>query len=296
MGVVGYMLLNAATRGPRKRVMPRARRYGPFALLCAAAPLILADVCRHLLQDTGVWPGCGHGPAFSRANSTDPFPAACRWSSSQYACSVPCCVPTWLPAGNGSGNGLGYAWHPNTRTYFPDAPAGSAPQFGTLRPDDSVYLPPSFDRAAASQPFPVFTAPLVLYGDGSRAEAPRAGRGPDGSHECPFGRNPVTGFCLLADPAQPAEAQLAHIAALAAAAPGAPSDPGPPSCDCDSCTHVEGISHLSPVGWAFTIGCTYAGFACLAAAVLWNADVVGKCGHVRAEWRALRGVDGAAGV
>ena len=51
---------------------------------------------------------------------------------------------------------------------------------------------------------------------------------------------------------------------------------------------VESISHLSPVGFVFTIACTYCGFGLLSAAVLWNADIVGKLRMVRVRWRQLR--------
>jgi hypothetical protein len=33
-------------------------RNGPVALVALAVPLILADTLRHVLLDTGVWPGC----------------------------------------------------------------------------------------------------------------------------------------------------------------------------------------------------------------------------------------------
>ena len=39
-------------------------------------------------------------------------------------------------------------------------------QFATLRADGSVYYPPTFDRS--EEPYRVFSAPLMLYADGTR--------------------------------------------------------------------------------------------------------------------------------
>lgn len=33
------------------------QRFGPLYLICAAIPLIMADLTRHVLQDAGVWSG-----------------------------------------------------------------------------------------------------------------------------------------------------------------------------------------------------------------------------------------------
>ena len=85
MIVVGVMLFNAAATGVRSHVPGRLRRFGPFLVLCVAAPLIMADLVRHLLQDAGRWAECGNNPHYSRINTTDPFPPACTWSSSQCA-------------------------------------------------------------------------------------------------------------------------------------------------------------------------------------------------------------------
>lgn len=269
MTVVGAMLLQAAARGQRRRVKPAARRYGPFILLCVATPLVLADGVRHLLQDQGAWLGCGHNDAHSRANSSDPFPRACLWSSSQYRCSVPCCVPTWLPVPSTDS----FAWFPPT--------SDSWPQFATLRPDGTVFLPSSFDPSPAKEPFHLVTAPAVLLSSGLRASAPGPGRGPEGPRECPFGRNPSTGYCLFTDPSKAMEEQVASLAGG--------------SCDCAVCVHDETMSNLSPMGVLFTICFTYLGFAALATAVLWNANIAGKVAKVRAEWRALRGHGGPGG-
>lgn len=63
--------------------------YGPLALTMLATPLILADIVRHVLQDTGAWTECDR-PADVMWNSD------CVWSSSQYHCNrlQPHCIPT----------------------------------------------------------------------------------------------------------------------------------------------------------------------------------------------------------
>ena len=286
---VGVMLYGAASSGTRSLAPSRLSRWGPFLLFSLAVPLILADLVRHLLQDHGVWAECGNNPSYSRINTTDPFPPSCLWSSSQYRraarrrprpapppprhpppppppppprprrrCEHQCCVSVWQEVGRGAAPS--YGWVPPSPDFFPDAQAvaSGAPQFATLRPDGSLYFPPSFDRAV--QPYRVFTPPLVLYADNTRN--PLTGP-PASASDCPHGLNNASGYCNL------------HANASAA-------------CSCDSCTPHEDIAHLSPVGWIFTIVCTYTGFLLLAAAVLWNANVHRKLADVRERWRALR--------
>mmetsp|Transcript_12344 Transcript_12344/g.19460 ORF Transcript_12344/g.19460 Transcript_12344/m.19460 type:complete len:121 (+) Transcript_12344:671-1033(+) len=55
------------------------------------------------------------------------------------------------------------------------------------------------------------------------------------------------------------------------------------------CTEgAETFGCLTPVGWIFTVGCTYLGFALFIFANLWNANFVGKVAAVRKKWQALR--------
>lgn len=289
LALVGAMLARAAASGPRAHIRPARRRWGPLCLLCLAAPLILADIVRHVLQDVGAWPGCGNNPTFSRANSSDPFPRSCLWSSSQYRCEIACCVPTWLPVPNASAAGQPeYAWFPQQSALWPAAASENGLQFGTLRPDGSLYLPPQFERGAAREPYAAFSAPLARFADGSRLR--RAAHAPD----CAHGTNGATGACLLADPSLPRAAQLA---ALPLRSPSQPQDAlrNPRECGCETCTVHEDMAHLSPMGWALTVVATYSGFALLAAAVLWNADFRAQLRKVGAEWRALR-ARGAAGM
>jgi len=70
------------------------KRYGPFIMVVIATPLILADIVRHLLSDTNLWPWCGDNDVYPRINQT--WNDGCLWSSTEYKCDLYCCVPgTW---------------------------------------------------------------------------------------------------------------------------------------------------------------------------------------------------------
>lgn len=62
--------------------------------------------------------------------------------------------------------------------------------------------------------------------------------------------------------------------------------PGPDHCIPDN---MENLGHLSPMGILFTICFTYIGFAFLFVGVLWNANIVKKCGEIRDQWNEIRG-------
>lgn len=294
LGAVGAMLGRAASTGARSGIKSRGRRWGPFRLLCVAVPLLLADIVRHVFQDVGFWPGCGNNPTFSRVNSSNAFPDSCLFSSSEYRCQAICCVPTWLPlpaAPLPTGRGprpppvknasREFAWFPPQSDLFPEGgPDAVGGQFGTIRADGSLYLPPEYDRSRALEPILAFSAPFAMRDDGSRLAR--------GRHEpkCEFGVNELTGACFLVDPRLPYEQQLR---ALPRRDPELPYDErsNPADCLCDHCTEFEDIAHLSPIGLVFTLGFTYAGFVALGAAVLWNANVGVQVRKVRVEWRAL---------
>ena len=175
---LGVYLYRAASTGSRAWLESRSQRLGPFAVLCLAGPLILADTTRHLLQDYGVWHGCGNNQYFSRINTSDPFPDACFWSSSQYRCSVPCCVPVWREQANGT-----YGWTPPT-------PEKTSPKFATLASNGrEVYFPRGFDFDAP-QPYRLYTAPLVLFEDSTvllsrPPAAPAVRQAPPNPLSCP---------------------------------------------------------------------------------------------------------------
>ena len=131
-------------------------------------------------------------------------------------------------------------------------------QFATLRADGSVYYPPTFDRS--EEPYRVFSAPLMLYADGTRnpGRVPAGGWGgvggggvqsgasPVGDADCaPFGVNPQSGYCLLTNASLPYEEQMRQ---LPRAQPEKPYDAmtNPSSCDCDACTEVRALPRPSP--------------------------------------------------
>lgn len=69
-----------------------------------------------------------------------------------------------------------------------------------------------------------------------------------------------------------------------------------PRVDCE-CVHTadERITHLSAVGWLFTIIFTYFGFALFMVGNLWNANILGKCREIRHKYRVLRGLSESDG-
>eukprot|EP00899_Mesostigma_viride_P024730 jgi/Mesvir1/5441/Mv15500-RA.1 len=154
------------------------QRHGPLLLVLASVPLVMADLTRHVLQDSGYWPG---GPG--------------RWSSSMYQSDpTSVCCGVGLPAGQ--------ACEPE------DAAAGAA----------------------------ICHRPRSLGGYGHH-------------HwwDCSAERH---------------------------------------SCQCEG--HVL---CLTPIGWLFTIVCTYSGFACLMAGIFWSLGLFHK---LRSQWRLLRLAYGTA--
>lgn len=86
LGVTGFMMLVVTgfmvyTLKKRDRERGFLFYYGPLILTMIATPLILADIIRHVLQDTGVWKEC------DRAEN-EIWSDHCTWSSSQYKCTL----------------------------------------------------------------------------------------------------------------------------------------------------------------------------------------------------------------
>jgi len=54
--------------------------WGPLILTMCAAPLIMGDLTRHVLQDTGVWKECDRAPDVI-------WNSSCDWASNQYKCT-----------------------------------------------------------------------------------------------------------------------------------------------------------------------------------------------------------------
>lgn len=270
MLIVGYMLFRQAMWGPRSYEEVKWRRWGPLMVFSLAYPMIIADPLRHVLGDTGLWPGCGNNPHYPRINSSDPYPANCATSSYEYHCTIPCCVPVWLPDGSTTSGGVDeYKWFPNQTSFFPSPMATLPPgQFATLTASGQLFEPPTFDPSV--EPYQVYdgSKPIIFYETGEL----NLQRGPESPATCaPYGFNNLTGYCLMTSD----DGKLSLL--------------GPDgSCDCMGCVEHETMSMLSPMGVLITAFFTYFGFFLLSVAVLWNADIVSKLKGVREKWKQLR--------
>lgn len=54
-------------------------------------------------------------------------------------------------------------------------------------------------------------------------------------------------------------------------------------------TSQENMGHLSFIGVVFTVLFTYIGFVFLMLGTFWNANIMDKCGKIKAQWKKLRG-------
>lgn len=288
MLLVGGVILREAVVGPRSYARTRKDRYGPFATFVLAALLIMVEPTRHVAQDADWWPECSNNPSFpGRINSTDSYPSSCLWSSSQYHCAHLCCVPTWQPALPAT-KPLSYEWTPPSADFYGGVEGGDAGggPFATVRPDGTIYLGPD-GKVQDGEPLYTATAeaPLALWGDGSvnklRKDDPHKG--------CKYGVNEATGYCLLTDPTLPHEEQLKQLPLLNPSKPHNETT-NPHVCTCNHCIDTEDMFHLSTVGILSTIVATYLGFALLAFAVAWNANLHKKLGRIKQQWRQLRGI------
>jgi len=279
MLLVIYMIGRDAAWGPRSYAPSRWTRYGPVATCVLAATLIMVEPTRHVINDQNLWPWCGNNPTYDRINSTDAFPPQCDWSATQYVCTQQCCVSTWQPT---DPNETAFSWLPPTGDFFPAGPLPGP--FGTRRADGTIYVP----DGAGHGPFALYgasaKAPLVFYETGAlnplKVDAPATG--------CMYGTNPLTGYCFLTNQSLSYEEQLLQLP-LADPKAAFNATANPHVCACDGCVPDEDFSHLSVVGVLSTIVCTYVGFALLAVAVGWNANVVSKFAKIGQQWRALRG-------
>ena len=62
----------------------------------------------------------------------------------------------------------------------------------------------------------------------------------------------------------------------------------------DCAAAVEGFVCLSPVGWLFTVLFTYAGFAALFGATMWNARLGTQIQKIAQQWNTLRAANGSS--
>ena len=283
MLLVGGVIAREAIAGPRSWAPTKRERWGPTVVMFFAACLIMAEPTRHVITDANIWPWCGNNPAYDRVNSTDPFPAQCQKSATQYVCTQVCCVSTWQPASAAAD--ASFSWTPPSADFYPDGPLPGP--FATQRADGSVYFPPGFPKSASAMPYSLYeasaAAPLVFYETGAvnplRRSTPATG--------CVYGVNQATGYCFLTNQSLSYEAQLAS---LPLADPTKPfnATTNPHSCGCDGCVPQENWSHLSVVGVLSSLVCTYFGFFLLTIAVGWNANILKKLKRIPQQWSQLR--------
>ena len=296
--VGGFMLHSAFTT--RYYAPPRAR-WGPSAVFTFAALLIMVEPSRHVLTDKNIWPWCGNNPVYGRINATSGWGDACAWSATQYVCTQPCCVSTWQPTS--AAPTANFAWSPPSADFYPAGPLPGP--FGTIRTDGSIYYPPGFFEIA-TQPYSIYNGssgspPLTFYETG--ALNPLTHRVANlqrtdciaSYHPPTNGVNPETGYCYLTNQSLSYEEQLEQLPLADSTRPFNAST-NPHVCACDACVPQENIFHLSVVGVISTLLCTYLGFALLAVAVGWNANIMVKLKKIPEQWRQLRGTAARARV
>jgi len=286
MFIVFCVLGKEAFWGPRSYA-PCKERYGPLVVFFFAALLIMVDPSVHMMGDSGLWMWCGNNPQFDRINDTSAWPSQCDGSSTHYVCTIACCVSTWQNVS--AAPMTAYSWLPPSADFSPDGPIPGP--FLTQRPDGSVYTPEGFD---APEPYQLYTAttdePLAFYETGE-VNPLQGGRK---ASECKYGVNPHTGYCYMTDITLEYEDQLAQLGqyGMALADPSLPFNKTTNNyvCGCDGCTPHEDFGHLSIVGVLSAIVCTYVGFALLAVAVGWNANILSKLKKFKEKWNKLRGL------
>lgn len=281
---VGGMLLRSAVSGQRSWMYGpdspnpnRCKRYGPFLIQQVAACLIVLQPLKQVCFDVGLWAGCSNNPTYPRINTTNAFPDHCFDSAYQYRCTVPCCVPTWeagIPGNDSSAAAAAFSWFP---------PQSQFPDLATLRADDTIYLPSGFDES--QQPWDVFKPKTFLWETGVAHMA----KGPFTAEDCKFGVNTETGYCFLIDETtNMSYADRLKLLPLRDISKPFDAVTNPHECNCNQCTPSETMSHLQPEGVLFAIVFTYSGFALLAVAVGWNANIVQKFAKIGAKWKKLR--------
>lgn len=281
------------------------RKYGPCILTAVAAPLILADLCRHVAGDLNIWPWCGDPSVqrglFPRVNES--WTDACFWSSTEYVCNIPCCVPgnnTVASTNDLSMNYLLQYDNTSQRNY-----QRSFSQFCGLSADGEMmpihgapYTNPNCtcggdacdqNKSPADQMALLDATDPALGALRVLAEGDKQ----DGNFPQGFGPDPTEPWDAAFGPWWPEypqldEVQLKRIKDQALL--GGLDAESTPDCNCDNCVppEQENIHHLSFIGVLFTIFFTYTGFVLLATGTLWNADILHKLAEMKKKWRLLR--------
>lgn len=273
----------------------KCRLYGPCILTMVAAPLIMADLCRHVMGDLGWWPWCGD-PAqqnghFGRVNES--WTDACFWSSTEYVCNIPCCVPgdnsvastndlsmNYLLITNDDGTNYQASFSENCGM-SKDGVIGSITGAPYTNPNCTCGGGSCDPKKSPSDQVEFLTSDWnaellagLLKGDTQDSNYPQ-GFGP-------IKKDTKTDNAFL-PPYWPAYPQLDNKTLALVKAQAIIGNVGVPpaeipDCNCDNCVppEQENIHHLSFIGVLFTIIFTYTGFVLLATGTLWNADIIHK--------------------
>lgn len=285
----------------------KCQYYGPCILTLTAAPLILADLCRHVMGDLGWWPWCGDPSQqrglFGRVNES--WTDACFWSSTEYVCNIPCCVPGDNTIGSTNDLSLNYYLQTNSdgtnfQLSFSDNCGMS--ESGTIGPiHGAPFTNPNCTCGGSTcDPKMSPSVQMVLL----TTEAPlgllagvQPGDKQDGNY--PEGFGPITEKTDANDAYLPPHwpsypilepKTLAYIKKEAIIGNVGVAPETIPDCNCDNCVppDQENIHHLSFIGVLFTICFTYTGFVLLASGTLWNADIIHKLADIKKKWMKLR--------
>ena len=273
----------------------KCRLYGPCILTAVAAPLILADLCRHVSGDLGLWPWCGdpsqQNGHFGRVNES--WGDACFWSSTEYVCNIPCCVPGDNTVHSTNDLNVNYLLKTNAdgsnyQASFSDHCGMSAN--GVVGPTLNAPLT-NPNCTCAGGPCDPQSSPhdqqALQTTSWSANLLAGLGVGDVQDSNYPQGFGPVQKDTTTQDaflpPYWPSYPQLdtktlAYVKAQAVIGNVGVDPATIPDCNCDNCVppEQENIHHLSFIGVLFTICFTYTGFVLLAVGTLWNADIIHK--------------------
>lgn len=272
----------------------RCQHYGPLILTMVAAPLIMADLCRHVLGDLNVWPWCGdpsaQGGVFGRVNES--WTSECFWSSTEYRCSIPCCVPGNNSIASTNNMNLNYLLLDGVNEPYDNSPCTCDPsKYPTKFVEECKDYYGIFNNTWAVTP-----SSNCVGGNGPYAgPALKAVFGPDGHVQSFVDDADAPAYEMYLPPYWPEYRQLSekeldivHKEAVKGNPDMNPQDI--PECNCMNCVPAEdeNIHNLSFIGVLFTICFTYLGFTFLAVGTLWNADIITKLGKIKDQWNEIQ--------
>lgn len=288
----------------------KCQHYGPVILTTTAAPLILADLCRHVMGDLGWWPWCGDPSQqrglFGRVNES--WTDACFWSSTEYVCNIPCCVPGDNTIASTNDLSLNYFLQTNddgTNYNLPFSENCGMSSDGIIGPiNDVPFTNPNCTcgggacdpKKSPSDQMATYTTDMPFH----LLAGLHPGDKQDGNYPVGFGpMNPMKKKTKANDAYLPPHwpsypmldaTTLAYVKAQAVIGNVGVPPVEIPDCNCDNCVEPtqENIHHLSFIGVLFTICFTYSGFVLLATGTLWNADIIHKLADIKKKWKKIR--------